>query len=210
MLGRQALAFAGEELSAKDAALAVAHDTRQRAEDAFAAADTEVQRLTAVRDAADARMARPGPSRLSADSLMELAAPLVSLAKDLFELRMSRPEHWLTQADVLADEQVAFGISISKTLAALTGVSAIELAQGADAGHAQAKAERDAQPSLRKGRSVNDTTMIPPSLPGSPRQRRSRALPPWRCRKRTRSAAGIPSTGTRRGRKGGHAGDATG
>jgi len=163
---RQALALADEELAGKNAALAVAQGARRLAEDAFAAADAEVRRLTAVRDSAVARMFGPGPSGLSADSLNELAAPLVSLAKDLFDLRMSRPEHRFTQADVLGGGPVAAGIGIATTLARLTGVSLIEFAQGADAGHAQARAEQDTRPGLRKGKTVNDmTVMSPASLP---------------------------------------------
>lgn len=173
---RQALALAEEELAGKDAALASAQSAVRQAETLFAASEAEVRRLTAVRDAAARKLASPGTAVLSAESMEALAAPVVAIAREAFNVRMARPPlNQFTLEDV-HDNRVLFSLGLARTLGLLTGISAADEATGIREGREQAKREQDARPGLRKGNSVDEMTALPPGsrripggvLPGSP------------------------------------------
>ena len=152
-----------------------AAEARKAAEEVLAVADAKVAAAEVVRDTAAAAVASPCRAPMSRETQQALARPVVRVAAELLPVRMSRPDHLFTPAD-LADDRVAFALGVAGELGMLTGLFTVERAAGYRSGHDAAEVEQDARPGLRRGRSLDDATIVPPGsrripggiLPGTP------------------------------------------
>jgi len=99
---------------------------------------------------------RQGEPGLSAESLKALYAPTIILAKEVFDLRMSRPMTHLTPADVWNNDEVVFALGVAETIGEVTGVMAGERTKAEALGRREAEGEKRKQP-----RVVGDTVTAP-------------------------------------------------
>jgi hypothetical protein len=145
---RRALELAGEEHTARQAALQAATSAREQAEAALAAADLDAGRALRLRDSAAWRLEHPAGTGLSMESMNALAVPVLAIAKTVAPLRLGRPADQFTPADVDGDDRVAFAVAVAAQLGMLTGVMSAERAAGIGAGRKQAEAEQAQRPKV--------------------------------------------------------------